>query len=335
MSFVPAECPSCLKIIQVPIDVEISKCMYCGEEVSRPHVLVTATTPSLSNLLGMARTASLAGNFGEAESYYNRVLEIEPRSAEAWIGKGKSAAWQSSIANIRTNEMAVAFNNAIGASDNEGRSSIVESCVQEMNHIVAMLYGMANKQMQEYVALDSTWNSYISQVAQLLGGLESALAWDPNNVTTLENIVHLCKDNIEGVTYRDPYDSNIQKVWSLSPAYEQTLRGQLDAANEKLKSLNPSYVAPSIEKKKLDSCFVVTATMGDEKHPAVTLLRQFRAEFLSGTSTGEAFIRWYYRNGPKIARVINASDLCRVVSYIIVVTPAAFIAYFVLLLRRK
>jgi hypothetical protein len=158
MSFVPAQCPNCLKSIQVPTDVDVSKCMYCGGSVSPPPISSVAPSVSLTNLLGMARTASLAGNAGEAESYYNRVLELDPRNSEAWIGKGKSAAWQSSIVNIRTNEMAVAFNSAIGASDSENRGSITESCVQEMNHVVATLYSMANKQMHEYVAVDGTWN---------------------------------------------------------------------------------------------------------------------------------------------------------------------------------
>lgn len=335
MSFVPAQCPSCLKSIQVPIDVHVSRCMYCGADVSLGPAPSVAPSVSLSNLLGMARTASLAGNVSEAESYYNRVLELDPRNSEAWLGKGKSAAWQSTIANIRTNEMAVAFNHAIGTSDEVSRNSTIESCVHAMNHVVATLYGMANKQMHEFVALDGTWDSYVAQVAQLLDGLDAALAWDPNNQSTLENIVHLCKDNIEGVIYRDPYDNNTSKGWLLSPTYEQMMRSRLDAASEKLKLLNPSYVAPVVEKKKPDACFVVTATMGDENHPTVTLLRQFRAEFLSGTPIGEAFIHWYYRNGPKLARAIKASVFSRALSYFLIVAPAAFAASLLMFFRRK
>ncbi|MDR0234304.1 MAG: tetratricopeptide repeat protein, partial [Zoogloeaceae bacterium] len=147
MSFVPTQCPHCLKSIQVPTDIQISKCMYCGADVSPPSLSAVAPSVSLSNLLGMARTASLAGNLSEAESYYNRVLELDPRNSEAWLGKGKSAAWQSSIANIRTNEMAIAFNHAIGTSDDTSRASVIESCVQEMNLVIVTLYSMANKQM--------------------------------------------------------------------------------------------------------------------------------------------------------------------------------------------
>lgn len=335
MSFVSAQCPSCLKSIQVPTDVHVSKCMYCGADVSPPPASAVTPSVSLSNLLGMARTASLAGNASEAESYYNRVLELDPRNSEAWLGKGKSAAWQSTIAHIRTSEMAVAFNHAIGTSDEPSRNSTTESCVHEMNHVVATLYGMANKQMHEFVALEGTWDSYVSQVAQLLDALNLALAWDSSNPATLENIVQLCRDNIEGVTFRDPYDNNTPKAWSLSPAYEQMLRSKLDAASEKLKLLNPSYVAPVVEKKKPDACFVVTATMGDEDHPTVTLLRQFRDEFLLGTPIGEAFIYWYYRNGPRLARAIKASTFGRTLSYFLIVAPATFVASLLLFFRRK
>ncbi|MDR0233544.1 MAG: hypothetical protein LBI31_01865, partial [Zoogloeaceae bacterium] len=160
-------------------------------------------------------------------------------------------------------------------------------------------------------------------------------AWDPNNQTTLENIVHLCKDNIEGVTYRDPYDNNLPKGWSLSPAYEQMLRNRLEAASEKLKSINPSYIAPAVEKKKPDACFIVTATMGDENHPTVILLRQFRSEVLSGKPVGEWLIRWYYKNGPKLAKVVKVSNFRRIISYLLVVAPAAFVASILLLIRRK
>lgn len=335
MSFVPTQCPSCLKSIQIPLDLRISKCMYCGADVPADSVSTAAPSVTLGNLLGMARTASLANNIVEAESYFNRVLELDPRNSEAWLGKGKSAAWQSTISNIRINEMVVTFNHAIGVVDEGMRRSTIESCVDELNQLVVTLYGMANKHMQEFVALEGTWEAYIVQVSQLLDGLDSALTWDPNNQNTLENIVHLCKDNIEGVTYRDPYDNNLPKGWTLSPEYEQMMRQKLEVASEKLKQLNPSYVAPNVETKKPDACFVVTATMGDENHPTVILLRQFRAEVLAGNAIGEAFIRWYYRHGPKFARVIRGRPIARILSYCLIVVPATIVASIARCFRRN
>lgn len=333
MSFVPAQCPNCLKAIQIPTDVPISKCMYCGTDVSLPSHSVVPPSVSVSNLLGMARTVSMAQNLPEAESYYNRVLELDPKNSEAWAGKGKSAGWQSTISNIRIQEMVVAFNHAIGTADDCDRASTIDLCVLELNHMVATLYGMANKHMNEYVALDDVWSSYLSQVGVLLDGLSSALLWDANNKTTLENIVYLCRDNIEGVSYRDPYDNNQSKAWSLSPEYEQILTNMLNEASSKLKALDPDYSAPTIEKKKPDACFVVTATVGDEYHPAVILLRKFRNEFLAGNVVGNAFIRWYYKNGPRLANVIGKSNFRRVASYTFIVAPAYFVASMAIKIR--
>ncbi|MER3055029.1 CFI-box-CTERM domain-containing protein [Xanthomonas hortorum] len=113
------------------------------------------------------------------------------------------------------------------------------------------------------------------------------------------------------------------------------LQQKLDSASEKLKSLNPDYIAPTIEKKKADACFVVTATMGDENHPTVSLLREFRATILSGSYAGEAFIRWYYQNGPRLARVVKRSKYRRAISYFFVVLPSALAASLFLRARRK
>jgi hypothetical protein len=309
--------------------------MYCGADVFLNLVSSSQPSINLANLLGMARTASLAGNFSEAESYYNRVLELDPRNSESWIGKGKSAGWQSTIENIRINEMIVAFNNAIGASDKEGRDSIIESCVDEMNRFVVAFYGTTKEWMREFVAVEGVWGTYLVKTAQLLEGLESAALWDPSNQTNLENIVYLCKENIEGFTFRDPNDHNIPKCWSLSSEYEKLLRKKLEIASEKIKQLDPGYVTPTIETKQPESCFVITATMGDENHPAVVLLREFRSEFLSGTIAGELFIHWYHKNGPKLARIIKASPTVRVLSLFIIVAPAAFIASTLIYLKRK
>jgi hypothetical protein len=87
--------------------------------------------------------------------------------------------------------------------------------------------------------------------------------WSPHDRTTLGNIVHLCKDNIEGISYNDPYDYNVPKAWHLSPEYEALLKSRLDAAIGALRQIDPNYAAPAIEKKTVGDCFVVTATLGD------------------------------------------------------------------------
>lgn len=326
MAFRSAQCPACKKDIQVPDDAEVAICMYCGQSILVKDAIHITVGPSITNLLGLARTADVAGNAAEAETYYNRVLELDPTISEAWIGKGKSAGWQSSIVNMRFGEVLTSFSHAIGTTPEHTKSETISSCLDEINKLVVTLYGMARTHMLEYVALPNTWAEYLNQVAQMLTTLETASTWLPTDRTTLENIVHLCKDNIEGVTYRDPYDNNTPKGWHLSPQYEALINGKLSAAANALKALDPSYAPPTVEKKKPDSCFVVTATMGDAQHPTVNIMRRFRDQWILARPGGKRFVSWYYSYGPLAANIIRGSRLLRAMSFVLIVMPASWLA---------
>jgi len=279
-----------------------------------------------ANLMGMARTALIGGNNVEALSYYNRVLEIEPERSEAWIGKGKAAGWQSTLANFRFGESLIAFNHAIATASDDEKPMVVAEVVEEINRLVATLYGMARNHMVEYVALDGTWPSYLDQVSGMLEALEAARQWSPDTRITLDNVVHLCKDNIEGFSYRDPYNSNIPGLHGITPAYEQLLKARMEQAINALRALDPTYAAPVIEKKTADACFVVTATLGDFNHPDVTLLRRFRDVWLGTRPWGRVATRVYYRIGPVIADFIRDRPVLRRWSRRLIVQPAAAFA---------
>jgi hypothetical protein len=63
-----------------------------------------------------------------------------------------------------------------------------------------------------------------------------------------------------------------------------------------------------IESKSGATCFVASVAYRDPNHVDVIFLRQFRDEQLSRSVWGEAFIRWYWINGPKIARFVDRAD---------------------------
>jgi tetratricopeptide (TPR) repeat protein len=280
----------------------------------------------VTNLLGMARTAALAGNNVEAMEYYNRVLEIDPRCSEAWLGKGKAAGWASTLAVFRMPEVQVAFTNAIGAADDDQKQEVATTAADEMNKLVAMLYGAARNHLMEYVSLANSWPTYLNQMGQLLAALDQAAVWDPSNRTTFENIEHLCKDNIEGVAYRDQFNQNAPGLLSLSAEYEATLRTKREHAIVRLREIDPGYEPPSVVKKQSESCFVVTATMGDADHPTVRLMRRYRDEHLAPRRAGAALVAVYYRIGPVAADIIRDRPLLRRLSYCWIVRPAAKIA---------
>jgi len=285
--------------------------------------MVGESGANIDNLLGMARTAAISGNQAEAFTYFNRVLEIDPTIAEAWIGKGKAAAWQSTLVNLRLNEALVAFRHAIATTPESERETLADDLATQMNAIIVALYQVARAHMIEYVALSNSWSDYLGQVSLMFDALDGVAEWSPNHLITQENIVFLCKDNIEGVSYRDPYNNNAPGLMSLSPQYESVLKARMELAVMRIQAINPSYAPPELEKKQADACFVVTATMGDFDHPHVTTLRQLRDHYIVRAPFGRDLIRFYYRVGPAMAAIIASRPWARQMSYFFLVRPAA------------
>jgi len=58
-------------------------------------------------------------------------------------------------------------------------------------------------------------------------------------------------------------------------------------------------------------CFVATAVYGDYDHPDVRRLRRFRDEMLRHTVWGRAFISWYYRYGPDLAKIVEGKPIIK------------------------
>lgn len=281
-----------------------------------------ASEGTIANLLGMAKTAAVGGNNEEAITYFNRVLEIDPTVSEAWMGKGTAAAWQSTLVNIRLPEALIAFNHAIANTEDDRKMAAKKEAVDNVNRIVMAIYSLARDHMIKFVSLDGIWSVYLNQVAQLIDALEETRSWLPHYRATLDNIIHLCKDNIEGYSYRDEFNNNMPAAHSITPDYEKFLRERIDQAAQAIKEIDPNYTPPSVEKKTADACFVVTATMGDFNHPDVVYLRHFRDEWIRKQYGGEVFVNAYYSVGPIFAMMIARSDKLRFLSFRYIVKPA-------------
>jgi len=63
--------------------------------------------------------------------------------------------------------------------------------------------------------------------------------------------------------------------------------------------------------KTADSCFIATAAYGSLFHPFVTVLRDFRDQYLVKTWPGRYFVRSYYRLSPPVADFISSHPALR------------------------
>ena len=52
-------------------------------------------------------------------------------------------------------------------------------------------------------------------------------------------------------------------------------------------------------------CFVATEVFGNIDHPNVAKLRKFRNNILLRFNMGRSFVKWYYKNGRDLARVVK------------------------------
>ena len=332
MTFVAAVCPQCSGALQVPDDRDVVKCMYCGVDVVVRQA-IRLVQGNTGNLLELGEAARAGGNNSEAISYFNKVLENDPKNVQAWIGKASAAGWSSTMADFRFSEMYVAFENAVKYCDKEHLLETREKAALTINEVALACYSMSRKHMLEYVALDNTWAEYLPRCSQVVSALEVAHAYLPDNSQIIDNIVHICKDNIEGVAYNDPYDNNLRKTVHLSDGYEAELRALMARHAETLTRLDPSYVAPEA-KRPSTSCFVVTATFGDSNHKTVRFLRSFRDEHLQGSKLGRRFIGWYYTHGPAMAKHIEGSGVFRKLTFLLVVLPAVGCAKLLIRVNR-
>ena len=66
-----------------------------------------------------------------------------------------------------------------------------------------------------------------------------------------------------------------------------------------------------IESKSGTTCFVATAAYGDPDHPDVVFLRAFRDSELRASAAGRAFIDFYWKVGPVLAKPVSRSPVLR------------------------
>ena len=73
-----------------------------------------------------------------------------------------------------------------------------------------------------------------------------------------------------------------------------------------------------IESKSGATCFVASVAYDDPNHPDVRFLRAYRDAVLVKSESGKRFIEWYWRTGPKIAKVVSKSrSMKKIARYLI------------------
>lgn len=94
MGLIALKCPSCGAEVQLDESCEFGFCTYCGTKVMQEKIIVDHRgsikiegTATAESLLERAQIMLQDGDFSNADSYFNRVLDIDPHCAAAYWGK--------------------------------------------------------------------------------------------------------------------------------------------------------------------------------------------------------------------------------------------------------
>jgi hypothetical protein len=89
-------------------------------------------TDAIENYFKMAENAYESSNYKETENYCNKIIEIDPDNYKAWLLKGRSAGWQSTLGNLRIEEAVNCFSKAIDNTTEEEKTDVKNDVASEL-----------------------------------------------------------------------------------------------------------------------------------------------------------------------------------------------------------
>lgn len=254
-------------------------------------------------MITLGKSALDGKNYEQAHEYFSKVLEQVPDSVDAWIGKGQSAGWQSTLANLRFAEMLQCFSKALVLTQ--------------------------NSQLDEVTRIDVSLNAFLISHAVFETSVGHVLDFISVPQAIYDHIDR-CKSIIDVLEYSHRINPELKEAPELIIEISNRMlkTGRLaDDEKDLFSALITKYaIFGKPAAKSNSSCFVVTATFGRPDHIMVRILRLFRDRILTRSRIGISFIEWYYRHGPFLADLIRHNKLLRLLTLVIIVVPALFFA---------
>ncbi len=140
--------------------IEEAKKMMIEGTVAVSGTVKIDDTERVKNFFKMASNAYDAGNKQEAENYCNKIIEIDPENADAWLLKGISAVWQSTLGNLRMDEFLSCVSNAFQyATSIENLKELGQRAYQELYNLSLAINAL---QLNRVVSVPSTWKEYLN-----------------------------------------------------------------------------------------------------------------------------------------------------------------------------
>lgn len=186
-------CPDCGK----EVSSRASVCIHCGcplneEPLEKNNTAASQTTGKeenraavIDNYLAMAKNAYNADNNSEAELYCNKIIEIDITNHEAWMLKGKAAAWQSTLANSRVDEGVTAFINAIKYAPEDEKDDYIEEARAQIKRISIAMLSLRGGRFAKWPDEEET-SGFLTDIAAVLKTVVAFISQTGENVELSE-----------------------------------------------------------------------------------------------------------------------------------------------------
>ncbi|MCD7738592.1 MAG: TFIIB-type zinc finger domain-containing protein [Lachnospiraceae bacterium] len=135
--------------------VEEAKKMMVEGTVEVAGTVKVDDSAKIGNYYTMAKNAYDAGNKQEAESYCNKIIEIDPADYMAWFLKGKAAGWQSTLANLRIEESVNCFSKAIDNAPENEVDGIKNDAASEISSLSQALMSLCCNNFAKFPSNDN------------------------------------------------------------------------------------------------------------------------------------------------------------------------------------
>lgn len=156
--------------------IEEAKKMMVEGTVEVAGTVKVDDSSKIDNFFTMAENAYEAGNQKEAEQYCNKIIEIDPTHAEAWLLKGIVSGWQSTGAKLRMDEFISCATNAFtNASSVEILNDLAKRAYQQYYRLTLAINKL---KVDSIVSYSKNYREYIQLPPNfLLWGIQIQIAY--------------------------------------------------------------------------------------------------------------------------------------------------------------
>jgi tetratricopeptide (TPR) repeat protein len=217
-------CPSCSGALELPDNLGIVHCMYCGTKILLQQAGIVQDKSGVERYTELRKVAVEAKNYDEAIRYCNAILEIDPTNIEAWIDKAISTFWLTTGANNRYDEAMEYLRKAAQLAPHDSR---VDKAREELTDSQAWWYnklGVDNLELAIKVrdiyqpdglsglfSISAEAKEHSREhFADAMNKFLMASTYRPNDLTILDNI-STCQQKADWINWGNQVDARIRR----------------------------------------------------------------------------------------------------------------------------